>query len=244
MTRLTGFLQNDVEVAASNVIDTFAVIDPTKILTKVKLHLLTHLRADIRRFGPLVGCSTEVFEAFNAVFRQCSILSNRQAPSRDIAMQFGKQEGFKHRVVGGWWKTSDRDWVQVRPGVKRFVVNNLEILENVGLSSMTPDEPGMSHLFSYPRFELIACLNPFRDNQVGCPRAQARPASTTQPGIMGGYKSFTSDEFHLFLPHGKQTTLPCSVFSREVIRSLWDRFMGCRTLTTICAYLASAACQP
>lgn len=133
-------------MAASNVVDIFASIDPTKVIAKVKLHLLTHLQTDIRRFGPLVGCSTEVFESFNAVFRHCSVLSNHQAPSRDIAIQFGEQEGFKHRVTGGWWRDNDGDWVQVGPGVKRFVANNREILESIGLSSDTPDVPGMSHL--------------------------------------------------------------------------------------------------
>jgi len=87
-----------------------------------------------------------VFESFNAVFRKCSVLSNHQAPSRDIALQFGKQEGFKHRATGGWWKTENGDWVQVGPGVKRSVTNNPEILENVGLSSDTPDVP--AHLGS------------------------------------------------------------------------------------------------
>jgi len=140
------------------------------MLAKVKLHLLTHLRTDIRRFGPLVGCSTEVFESFNSVFRQCSILSNRQAPSRDIAIQFGKQEGFKHRVTGGWWRAGE-DWVQVGPGIKRFVANNLEILENVGLSSKTPDTPGTSHVILLPqKFKLIVRLYTSRNNQVGRPR--------------------------------------------------------------------------
>lgn len=143
----TYFPQTDVEVATSNVIDLFASIDPIKVLTKIKLHLLTHLRTDIRQFGPLVGCSTEVFESFNAVFCQCSVLSNHQAPSRDISVQFGKQEGFKHRVTGGWWKAGKRDWVQAGLGIRMFVANNVEILENVGLSSKTPDRPGMSHIF-------------------------------------------------------------------------------------------------
>ena len=52
--------------------------------------------------------------------------------------------------MGGWWKADNGDWVQVGPAIKRFVANNVEILENVGLSSNTPDVPGMSHLFPYP----------------------------------------------------------------------------------------------
>ena len=71
-------------------------------------------------------------------------MSNRQAPSRDIAIQFGKQEGFKHRVTSGWWKANNGDWVQAGPGIRRFVANNPEILENVGLSSETMDKPGTS----------------------------------------------------------------------------------------------------
>ncbi|KAK7448124.1 hypothetical protein VKT23_013883 [Stygiomarasmius scandens] len=72
---------NDVAVAAANVQDTFALIDPTKIIRKVKIHLLTHLPEDIWAFGPLLGVITESFESYNAVFRFCSVLSNHLAPS-------------------------------------------------------------------------------------------------------------------------------------------------------------------
>ena len=211
------------------------------MLSKVKLHLLTHLQMDIRRFGPLVGCSTEIFESFNSIFRQCSILSNRQAPSRDIAIQFGKQEGFKHRVTGGWWKADNGDWVQVGPGIKRFVASNLEILENVGLSSKTPDKPGTSHAILIPqKFILIMRPDTSRDNQVGRPRKKARSASTTPQGVMGRNESFASNKLLLFPPHAKPITIPCSVSGCEVIRPLQGWLVGCRPFTAICA---SVACQ-
>ncbi|KAJ7715282.1 hypothetical protein B0H14DRAFT_3901589 [Mycena olivaceomarginata] len=44
---------NNVRIAAGNVLDAFAVVDPTKIITKIKLHLLAHLPEDITAFGPL-----------------------------------------------------------------------------------------------------------------------------------------------------------------------------------------------
>ncbi|KAJ7460341.1 hypothetical protein B0H11DRAFT_1923957 [Mycena galericulata] len=47
-----------------------------------------HIVQDIRRRGPAVRFSIEVFECFEATFRLCSVLSNRQAPSRDIAAKF------------------------------------------------------------------------------------------------------------------------------------------------------------
>ncbi|KAJ7693467.1 hypothetical protein B0H14DRAFT_2269151, partial [Mycena olivaceomarginata] len=70
-------------------------------ITKIKYHLLTHIEDDTLEFGPLVGVATEILECFNAVCRYCSILSNHLAPSRDISLQLGDQEGLKHRLTGG-----------------------------------------------------------------------------------------------------------------------------------------------
>ncbi|KAJ7717128.1 hypothetical protein B0H16DRAFT_1433890 [Mycena metata] len=94
----------DVETAVSNVLDIFAMLDPTKLIAKNKLHVMAHTRGDILRHGVLLGSATEAFECFNAIFRQCSILSNHLAPSRDIVRQLAHQEGLKHRLTGGWVK--------------------------------------------------------------------------------------------------------------------------------------------
>ncbi|KAF8879345.1 hypothetical protein CPB85DRAFT_1497712 [Mucidula mucida] len=90
----------DIKVAVANVLNTFAKLDPSKMITKIKLHLLAHIPDDITSFGPLVGVATEIYECFNAVFRYCSILSNHLAPSRDIALQLADQEGLKHQLIG------------------------------------------------------------------------------------------------------------------------------------------------
>ncbi|KAI1785515.1 hypothetical protein LXA43DRAFT_1065840 [Ganoderma leucocontextum] len=66
----------DLETAIANVLDIFAEIDPTKIMEKMKLHILVHAPEDVARFGPLIGMSTETFESFNAIFRNASIYSN------------------------------------------------------------------------------------------------------------------------------------------------------------------------
>ena len=108
------------------------MIDPLKIVSKIKLHLLTHIPDDVRDYGPLVGEATEVFECFNAVFRSCSVLSNHQAPSRDIAIQLGCQDGFKQRVSGGWWKTESGGWTQAGLAVRERLFADPVLRNNLG----------------------------------------------------------------------------------------------------------------
>ncbi|KAF6744824.1 hypothetical protein DFP72DRAFT_1176592 [Ephemerocybe angulata] len=112
---------SDVEVAVGNVLDSAALIDPSKITAKIKYHLLTHAVSDIKRFGPLIGVATECYESFNIIFRHCSILSNHLAPSRDIAYQLAKQETFKHVMTGGWWEEDHGQPQQAGPDLQRFV---------------------------------------------------------------------------------------------------------------------------
>ncbi|KAJ7756798.1 hypothetical protein DFH07DRAFT_773024 [Mycena maculata] len=85
-----------------NVLDTFGDYDPAKLLLKIKLHLLPHIVEDVIRFGPAIRNSTEIFECFNAIFRLYSILSNHQAPSRDIASKFASMDCLKHILSGGF----------------------------------------------------------------------------------------------------------------------------------------------
>ncbi|KAF8953953.1 hypothetical protein BDZ97DRAFT_1766967, partial [Flammula alnicola] len=129
---------SDIEVAAANVLDLFAMIDPSKMTSKIKLHLLVHLKADILRFGPLVGVATEVFECFNAIFRFCSIFSNHLAPSRDIAFQLASQEVLKHRLTGGWWPTIDGEWERPGPSVRNFIHTHPTLQALVGWTNVEP----------------------------------------------------------------------------------------------------------
>ncbi|KAJ6625360.1 hypothetical protein B0H10DRAFT_2174244 [Mycena sp. CBHHK59/15] len=100
----------DLQILINNLLDAFANLDPTKILIKLKLHVLLHIIPDIRRRGPAVRFSTEVFECFNAIFRLCSVLSNHQAPSWDIAAKLADLDRVKHILSGGYW-LQDAAWV-------------------------------------------------------------------------------------------------------------------------------------
>ncbi|KAJ7711067.1 hypothetical protein B0H16DRAFT_1480617 [Mycena metata] len=143
----------DVEIAAGNVMDAFAVVDPTKILTKIKLHLLPHTPEDIVAFGPLVGVATEIYEAFNAVFRYCSILSNHLAPSRDIALQLADQEGLKHRLTGGWWPNPEGEWERAGAGVRGFLATRPVLQKLVGWTIETPAVAGSTKFVPLPKRE-------------------------------------------------------------------------------------------
>jgi len=130
--------------AVGNVLDLFAVISPKKILDKIKLHLLAHIREDIIRFGPLVGVATEIFECFNAVFHMCSILSNHRAPSRDIAYQLADQEGMKHRLTSGFWPSSNDSstWECAGPAVRDFLTHKPLLQKLYGWTDPAPLIPG------------------------------------------------------------------------------------------------------
>ncbi|KAJ6631920.1 hypothetical protein B0H10DRAFT_2250458 [Mycena sp. CBHHK59/15] len=126
--------RRDLRVAVANVLDIFSMIDPSKII-KIKYHLLAHIDEDAVEFGPLVGVATEIYECFNAICQYCSILSNHLAPSRDIAVQLGDQEGLKHRLTGGWWcGGADTDWQRAGPGVRRFLAAHPVLQKPLGWS--------------------------------------------------------------------------------------------------------------
>ena len=129
--------------------------------SKLKLHLLVHLKADILRFGPLVGVATETFECFNAIFRFCSIYSNHLAPSRDIAFQLASQEVLKYRLTGGWWPTGDGEWKRPGPSVRNFIHDHPTLQALVGWTSNEKPVNGRSWFLLYNSV-CLWCLGSFR----------------------------------------------------------------------------------
>ncbi|KAJ7243992.1 hypothetical protein C8J57DRAFT_1452332 [Mycena rebaudengoi] len=133
--------RRDLKVAVANVLDIFATIDPSKIISKIKYHLLVHTDEDVIQFGPLVGVATEIFESFNAIFRYCSILSNHLAPSKDIALQLGDQGGLKHRITGGLWPGIDGRWERAGSGVRSFMAEHPVLQKLVGWTEAKAVKP-------------------------------------------------------------------------------------------------------
>ncbi|KAJ7358443.1 hypothetical protein DFH08DRAFT_932505 [Mycena albidolilacea] len=119
---------DQLNIVVAYLLEAFNAVDPLRILVKIKLHLLAHIPDDIHQFGPAIRFATEIYEAFNGVFRLCSIYSNRLAPSRDISQKFASMD----RAGGAVGKVLQSDpvfqrhlgWVpqaQVDPGkIKPF----------------------------------------------------------------------------------------------------------------------------
>ncbi|KAG9127968.1 hypothetical protein FRC07_006758 [Ceratobasidium sp. 392] len=108
----------ELTIAIDDFLHTLAKCSPRLIADKGKIHLLVHMPLFTARFGPLVGCNTERYESFNSSFRQCSVLSNRQAPSRDIAKSFQIFDQARHLALGGYYyDKSLRKFSQAGEGV-------------------------------------------------------------------------------------------------------------------------------
>ncbi|KAJ7429544.1 hypothetical protein B0H11DRAFT_1749936, partial [Mycena galericulata] len=67
----------DLEVAIDNVLDLWAIVEPTRITVKYKLHVLSHIPEAVRRFGPSIPFVTEIFECWNKVFRLSRTIKHR-----------------------------------------------------------------------------------------------------------------------------------------------------------------------
>lgn len=110
---------------------------------KPKFHILRHLPDHIRRFGPAILFATEGFESYNAVIRDHSIHSNRQAPSRDIARGMARCHRIRHFLSGGRFRAREPvttelpysddecNWLAPGPGIKFLLSINTPSFRNV-----------------------------------------------------------------------------------------------------------------
>ncbi|KAJ7889801.1 hypothetical protein B0H14DRAFT_2561498 [Mycena olivaceomarginata] len=131
------------KIAVANLLDAFDAVDPLRILVKIKLHLLAHLPDDIRRFGPSIRFATEIYEAYNGVFRLCSIYSNRLAPSRDISLKFPAMDQVKHVLCGGYWKDhTSKQWIQAGGTVQKVLQADPVFQRHLGWVPHAEIDPG------------------------------------------------------------------------------------------------------
>ncbi|EJD45114.1 hypothetical protein AURDEDRAFT_64644 [Auricularia subglabra TFB-10046 SS5] len=145
----------DLKILVANVLDGFAAIDPLRILEKAKLHLLAHFEDDVPMFGPPLLAATEVFECFNAVFRMCSVLSNHQAPSRDIALSLANMDRMKYILCGGVWKDGDM-WAEPSEKVREVLFTHPIVQRHLGWVPKTKMIPGKIQMVGRKKQELVS----------------------------------------------------------------------------------------
>ena len=168
---------SDLDIVIGNVLD-LPFNDPTKIIAKIKLHLLAHASEHVHQFGPLIGSSTEIMEHFNSIFQACSVLSNHQAPSCDIAIQLAGLEGAKQCLTGGWWKMYDGRWVRASTHVQSHLAQHLIIQNHLGWSEKVSIRAGESWLCSF-------ISNTFNNLLVVAKHYTANPCCSLSSGKMG-----------------------------------------------------------
>ncbi|VDB98021.1 unnamed protein product [Peniophora sp. CBMAI 1063] len=140
---------SDLRQCIANLLDAWSEYDPRKIITKMKLHTVTHSPDDARRFGPFGLFETEVYECWNAIFRMCSVLSNHLAPSRDIAQDLVAMESFKHIVSGGWWYNKDaKEFIQAGRRIREHMLRSPDLQRRLGWSERTALPAGSVKLVS------------------------------------------------------------------------------------------------
>ncbi|PLW05125.1 hypothetical protein PCANC_28696 [Puccinia coronata f. sp. avenae] len=95
-THLTE-LQHHIQIFMSKVISFTA-----QWINKPKFHHLYHLPQSILRCGgPASLLSTEKFKSYNGVLRHSSTHSNKQAPAKDIAINFSNYQALRFLLLGG-----------------------------------------------------------------------------------------------------------------------------------------------
>ncbi|KAI7861888.1 hypothetical protein BDF14DRAFT_1862860 [Spinellus fusiger] len=81
-------------------------VKKTVISSTLKMHLLSHLHEDILRFGSPIRYETERGEQYKKFIREHRLHTNRQSPSCDVAISFGKKCISTHIFQGGYWQVS------------------------------------------------------------------------------------------------------------------------------------------
>jgi hypothetical protein len=137
---------------------------------KSKFHIILHLPKHVHRFGPALLFATEAFESFNAVIRAKSVHSNRQAPSRDIAMAFAQGNRIRHLLSGGYFLSTDfhatwkdnpqsltiSDWQTVGAGPAHLIAT--DIIPSSYLGLRTSDKSNAGALFGLSALNFLTTL--------------------------------------------------------------------------------------
>ncbi|KAF6747885.1 hypothetical protein DFP72DRAFT_821319 [Ephemerocybe angulata] len=183
---------------------------------KPKFHIIVHLPNHIQRFGPAILFATEAFESFNSVIRAKSVHSNRQAPSRDIALAFAQGNRVRHLLSGGFVLKVTRDCFH-RDARTKITTTPPTFSQNMNHWKRTG--PGAMSLLEYPITSYLGLL----------PRSTRNPAipySATQSSRISPNASSPGDLFWPCSACVLQSDDACTVNSFVLARDLAGTFVG------------------
>ncbi|KAJ3334475.1 hypothetical protein HDU93_007879 [Gonapodya sp. JEL0774] len=104
----------ELELATAALIQTLHVYSPNRFKL-IKVHQILHFPDFIRRFGPLIGNSTEKGEQLNGRVRLHLSHTNRQSPGRDVTTKFARAYALTYMLQGGSWMCDDGTRVVLEP---------------------------------------------------------------------------------------------------------------------------------
>lgn len=132
--------REDNEENDANAVDNEQVNGPTvaykksggPLCNRLKTHLLIHLVEDCKRFASPVHLATERNEQYNKNIRAVVVKTNKQNPSRDLALITGREVMLRTVAMGSYWNNGTsiagplvKEWFE-RFGEPMFFNNNRE----------------------------------------------------------------------------------------------------------------------
>jgi hypothetical protein len=92
----------------------------------------------------------------------CSVLSNHQAPSRDIAVKMSDLDRVKHLLSGGYW-TEGLSWLSPGPKVIALLFENPIIQQHLGWA---PEPSWVPSIIKYPPKSKKVARQPLKTSET------------------------------------------------------------------------------
>ncbi|KAI8327353.1 hypothetical protein BD560DRAFT_494529 [Blakeslea trispora] len=212
---------------------------PTLYL-KPKVHFLTHLARDIRRFGTALNFETEKGEQFNKHVREHILYTNKVNVLNQIAVKFGKQSMIRHVVDGGSWVDANQLRVKTGSKILEFVQDqgntfyyNLfggtrDFADNNDNSYATPKvKNGLFAVFKSRSDEDIRYIGSYENGVITCWQVQQPTSRDVQNNVLQAVQTSSLISYehceieHVLDMHTKFISDQCRLINLSKFATYW-----------------------
>ncbi|KAI8371085.1 hypothetical protein BD560DRAFT_396046 [Blakeslea trispora] len=237
----------EVDFAAKALVETLYVYDVNCTLQKhqpytlkPKVHFLTHLARDIRRFGTALNFETEKGEQFNKHVREHILYTNKVNVSNQIAVKFGKQSMIRHVVDGGSWVDANQLRVKTGSKILEFVQDqgntfyyNLfggtrDFADNNDNSYATPKvKNGLFAVFKSRSNEDIRYIGSYENGVITCWQVQQPTSRDVQNNVLQAVQTSSLISYehceieHVLDMHTKFISDQCRLINLSKFGTYW-----------------------